>query len=93
MNPALQKHIRSCYKALGCPPAEQPVFRIFIKNYTSHSHRKCFGRHVIELAGPQVEIALVKLSEIFSHSSIAITRQYLGLRQQELGEVYMSLDF
>ena len=117
MNPALQKHIRSCYKALGCPPAEQPVFlsrqhtiysrewvnmrlkeykvkyRLGIKNYTSHSHRKCFGRHVIELAGPQVEIALVKLSEIFSHSSIAITRRYLGLRQQELGEVYMSLDF
>lgn len=46
-----------------------------------------------KLAGPQVEIALVKLSEIFSHSSIAITRRYLGLRQQELGEVYMSLDF
>lgn len=68
-------------------------YRLNIKNYTSHSHRKTFGRHVIELAGPQVELALVKLSEIFSHSSTAITRRYLGLRQQELSEVYMSLDF
>jgi hypothetical protein len=38
-------------------------------------------------------MALIKLSEIFNHSSPMITRRYLGLRAQELEEVYNSLHF
>ena len=68
-------------------------YHLHIKNYTSHSHRKTFGRHVIEMAGPNSEIALIKLSEIFSHSSISITRRYLGMKSEEISEVYTSLDF
>ena len=68
-------------------------YHLHIRNYTSHSHRKTFGRHVIEMAGPNSEIALIKLSEIFSHSSTAITRRYLGLKSEEISEVYTSLNF
>ena len=30
------------------------------------------------------ELALVKLMELFNHSSLAITKRYLGLRQEEI---------
>lgn len=68
-------------------------YKLSIKAYSSHSHRKTFGRHIVELAGVDAEKALIKLSEIFSHSSLEITRRYLGLKKEELGEVYESLDF
>ena len=38
-------------------------------------------------------MALVKLSELFNHSSVAITKIYLGIRQDELLEAYDMLDF
>ena len=41
----------------------------------------------------QSEMALIKLSELFNHSTPQITRRYLGLRQEELLEVYDSLTF
>lgn len=62
-------------------------------NFTTHSCRKTFGRKVFESAGEQAEIALVRLQELFNQSSVAITKRYLGLRQQELMETYDLLDF
>lgn len=64
-----------------------------VKNFSTHSFRKTFGRKVVEMAGENSEMALIKLAELFNHSSTAITRRYLGLRQQELREVYDSLIF
>ena len=43
--------------------------------------------------GDAAEMALIKLSELFNHSSPQITRRYLGLRHEELMEVYTSLSF
>ena len=34
------------------------------------------------------ELALVKLMELFNHSSVAITKRYLGLRQEEILQTY-----
>lgn len=68
-------------------------YRLSINHYSSHSHRKTFGRHIVERAGTDAEKALIKLSEIFSHSSCEITRRYLGLQAEEISEVYESLDF
>lgn len=68
-------------------------YHLSIKHYSSHTHRKTFGRHIVERAGADAEKALIKLSEIFSHSSCEITRKYLGLKAEEIGEVYESLDF
>ncbi len=57
---------------------------------SSHSLRKTFGRRVWS-NNNENEKALVYLSELFNHSSIAITKRYLGIRQEELDDIYMSL--
>lgn len=64
-----------------------------INHFSTHSMRKTFGRKVVDSAGSESEMALIKLSEIFNHSSPSITRRYLGLRQEEIGEVYDGLEF
>lgn len=55
--------------------------------------RKTFGRKVFESAGENANIALMRLSELFNHSNMSITKIYLGLREQELLETYDLLDF
>ena len=57
------------------------------------SLRKTFGRQVYNMNSENSELALVKLMEQFNHSSIAITKRYLGLRQEEILETYDCLTF
>jgi integrase len=64
-----------------------------IEHLSTHSFRKTFGRKVVSNAGEQSEMALIKLSEIFNHASPMITRRYLGLRAEELEEIYDDLSF
>jgi integrase len=68
-------------------------YNLKIEHFSTHSFRKTFGRRVVEQAGDNSEMALIKLSELFNHSTPQITRRYLGLRQEELLEVYDSLTF
>ena len=68
-------------------------YNLKIEHFSTHTFRKTFGRQVVEQAGENSEMALIKLSELFNHSSPQITRRYLGLRQEELMEVYDSLTF
>ncbi len=68
-------------------------YNIKIDNFSCHSLRKAFGRKVFESSGENAQIALVKLAEIFNHSSVQITKIYLGLREKELLETYDLLDF
>ena len=68
-------------------------YNIKIDNFSTHTMRKTFGRKVFESAGENANLALVRLSEIFNHSSVAITKIYLGIRQEELLETYDLLDF
>lgn len=68
-------------------------YQVKAKNFSTHSLRKTFGRKVVDMAGSDAEMALIKLSELYNHSSPQITRRYLGLRQEELGELYDSLQF
>jgi len=65
-------------------------YRLKIQNISVHSFRKSFGRRVYE-NNHKSEHALVLLSDLFNHSSIAITRRYLGLRQEEIADVYLNL--
>ena len=69
------------------------VYHIKVQNLSTHSLRKTFGRRVVEMAGTDSEMALIKLSELFNHSSSMVTRRYLGLRQEEIQEVYEGLKF
>lgn len=68
-------------------------YGIKVEHLSTHSLRKTFGRKIVERAGDNPEMALIKLSELFNHSSIQITRRYLGLRQEELLEIYETLTF
>ena len=68
-------------------------YGIKVEHLSTHSLRKTFGRRVVESAGENCEMALIKLSELFNHSSPQITRRYLGLRHEELMEVYNTLQF
>lgn len=68
-------------------------YKLNIKNFSTHTMRKTFGRAVYNNAGDNSEMALVKLSELFNHSDIKTTRKYLGLRQEELLETYELLRF
>ena len=68
-------------------------YKLKINHFSCHSFRKTFGRQVYNTSGENSEMALVKLMEIFNHSSVAITKRYLGLRQEEILEVYDTLGF
>lgn len=69
-------------------------YRLKINHFSCHSLRKTFGRQVYNMnSGESSELALVKLMELFNHSSVAITKRYLGLRQEEILETYDCLTF
>ena len=64
-----------------------------IEHFSTHTFRKTFGRNLINLSRGNEEMALIKLSQIFGHSSTAITRRYLGLKQEEILECYTLFEF
>ena len=68
-------------------------YHLRVGNFSCHSLRKSFGRQVYTMSGDSAELTLVKLMELFNHSSIAITKRYLGLRQEEILETYDVLSF
>ena len=59
-------------------------------NVSSHMFRKTLGNRVLKLNNYSNE-SIVLLMELFSHSSMAITKKYLGLREREIHDVYDSL--
>ncbi len=61
------------------------------RNICSHSLRKTFGYFVYHNADDKNN-ALIILQTIFNHSSPAITSKYIGLRDDEMSEVFNSLD-
>jgi integrase len=65
-------------------------FGIKAQNASSHTFRKTFGRRVFEMSH-QSEEALITLSHIFNHSSVAITRSYIGLKRERITNIYMNL--
>ena len=68
-------------------------YRLKVKNFSCHSLRKTFGRQVYNMNSENSELALVKLMELFNHSSVSITKRYLGLRQEEILQTYDCLTF
>ncbi|WP_070138153.1 tyrosine-type recombinase/integrase [Crocinitomix algicola] len=65
-------------------------YKVKTDNPSTHTLRKTFGRRVYEM-DDQSERSLIMLSMIFSHSNIAITKRYLGITQEEIQDVYLSL--
>lgn len=65
-------------------------YGITTQNPSSHTFRKTFGLRVFE-SNNRTEEALIVLSQIFNHSSIAITRRYIGIQQKRIADVYLSI--
>jgi integrase len=61
------------------------------KRISTHTWRKTFGREVWNRNG-QSEASLVRLSSLFNHSSIAITRIYLSITKEEVDNLYQIQD-
>jgi integrase len=68
-------------------------YNLKVKNFSSHSLRKCFGREIFQRSGSNAELSLVRLSQLFNHSNPSITRRYLGIAKEELMETYNILSF
>lgn len=68
-------------------------YNLKIEHFSTHTMRKTFGRKVYESSGENANMALMKLSELFNHSNVSVTKIYLGIREKELLETYDLLDF
>lgn len=68
-------------------------YNLKVEHFSTHSMRKTFGRKIYESSGEQANIALMRLSELFNHSNVSVTKIYLGIREKELLETYDLLDF
>lgn len=60
------------------------------KNISTHTMRKTFGRQIWELNGRSEE-GLLMLMDIFGHSSLKITKAYLGITAEDRAKIYMDL--
>lgn len=60
------------------PKQIKTKYKVKARNFSCHSFRKTFDRQVYNMNDNNSELALVKLMELFNHSSVAITKRYLG---------------
>jgi len=83
-----QKNTVYSYKSIDRLLKE--IFRNKKLQISSHSLRKSFARRFYE-QNNQSEYALMLIGEAFNHSSLTITKKYLGLRKEEVKNIYLSL--
>lgn len=58
--------------------------------YSSHFMRKTLGRRIWEMS-KYSDQALLLLSQLFNHSSVSTTKIYLGIRDREISNLYLSV--
>lgn len=58
--------------------------------YSSHFMRKTLGRRIWEV-NKYSDQALLLLSQLFNHTSITTTKIYLGIRDSEISNLYLSV--
>lgn len=59
-------------------------------NVSSHMFRKTLGNRILKLNNYSNQ-SIVLLMELFGHSSMGITKRYLGIREKEIMGLYESL--
>lgn len=68
----------------------QSYYHLPIKNFSSHTFRKTFGRFVWDSMGRTMD-ALTRLCLIYAHDSPQTTMIYLGIRQEEIQSLYETI--
>lgn len=66
-------------------------YNLKVGNISSHTFRKTFGRYVYDKMG-RTEESIIVLQRIFRHTSPQTTMIYIGLRDDEVGEVFNTID-
>jgi len=66
-------------------------YDIDVNHFSSHSLRKTFGRFVYDQPGDKSD-HLLKLNMILKHSSIEVTKRYIGITNDELNELFSSIN-
>lgn len=66
-------------------------YELNIDNFSTHTFRKTFGRYVYEKGGRD-ERTLVYLNRIFKHTSLSTTMIYLGIRDDEISNIFNSIE-
>ena len=83
--PSRQKNANNIKSHITTTQAYRALVKIAeslgIKDFATHSLRKTFGYFYYQKTGD-----LVKLMDIFNHSSLKITKIYIGLNQEEIDE-------
>lgn len=62
-------------------------YDVQIGNFSSHTLRKTFARATWESAGRSAE-SLIMLMDVLGHSSLSVTKIYLGITEDEIAGVY-----
>lgn len=68
------------------------AYKIKIDHFSTHTFRKTFGRYVYDSNNHSAE-SLILLNKILNHSSIQITKTYIGITQSEINEIFNSIKF
>lgn len=67
-------------------------YRLQVGNFSTHTFRKTFGRYVYDLHKHSAE-SLLLLSKILNHSSIQVSKTYIGITQDEIDGIFSSIKF
>lgn len=65
-------------------------YHLHIENFSTHTFRKTFGRYVYDTNNHSAE-SLILLNKILNHSSIQVTKTYIGITQEEVASIYASI--
>lgn len=74
-----------------CMKSWKEKYGLHVGNISSHTFRKTFGRYVYNKMGRSEE-AIILLQRIFRHTSAQTTMIYIGLRDDEIGDVFNTID-
>lgn len=66
-------------------------YELNIDNFSTHTFRKTFGRYVYDKSG-RTEKSLLYLNRIFKHKDLDTTMIYLGIRDDEISNIFNSIE-
>lgn len=67
-------------------------YHLSINHFSTHTFRKTFGRYVYDKYEHSPE-SLVLLNKILNHTSIQVTKAYIGITQGEINSIFDSIEF